>query len=226
MIRKTHEHMGIKIPIDKAIFSDTIIGAIKKGNYERREATEVQRIVEPGERVLEIGGGIGFVSAVAALDPRVEKIVVFEANPLLMPVIAELHEMNGVANVDVVNGVLMNSTHAEAAKFYVRQDFWSSSLAEKPWGYERAIDVPTYSFSEQVERIRPTLIVCDIEGGELNLFENANLSGVKKVLMEVHQEVIGRDGMKKLFDSMSSRGFHYDQWHSNGSVVLFSDINR
>ena len=187
MIRKTHEHMGIKIPIDKAIFSDTIIGAIKKGNYERREATEVQRIVEPGERVLEIGGGIGFVSAVAALDPRVEKIVVFEANPLLMPVIAELHEMNGVANVDVVNGVLMNSTHAEAAKFYVRQDFWSSSLAEKPWGYEIAIDVPTYSFSEQVERIRPTLIVCDIEGGELNLFENANLSGVKKVLMEVHQ---------------------------------------
>jgi len=49
---------------------------------------------------------------------------------------------------------------------------------------------------------------------------------VKKVYMEIHQKVLGRRGVKRLFDAMSARMFHYDQNHSAGSVILFSHVDR
>ncbi len=52
------------------------------------------------------------------------------------------------------------------------------------------------SFNAEVESFRPTMVICDIEGGELDLFMHANLSGVKKVYMEIHQRVLGRGGNK------------------------------
>lgn len=88
------------------------------------------------------------------------------------------------------------------------------------------VDVPVFSFNAVVERIRPTLIICDIEGGEIELFEHANLTGVQKVMVEIHQSVVGRMNIKRLFDMFSARNFHYDEHHSSGSVILFSHIHR
>ena len=76
------------------------------------------------------------------------------------------------------------------------------------------------------ERYRPTMLIVDIEGGEEFLFRDVALTGIKKIYMELHQNVISRVGMKNVFDFMSSRDFHYDQHHSRGSVVLFSHVLR
>jgi hypothetical protein len=32
--------------------------------------------------------------------------------------------------------------------------------------------------------------------------------------------------MKAVFDALSARDFHYDQWHSSHSVVMFSHVDR
>jgi FkbM family methyltransferase len=217
---------GIEIPVYEGIFSPNIVRALENETYEGKESRELPKIIQEGERILEIGAGIGFISALAARDPRISAIRVYEANPLLIRVIKEIHALNGIENVEIRNGVLLNQTRGNTSKFYVRRDFWSSSLDEKPFGYKEVIDVPNFSFSAEIEDFNPTMIICDIEGGERDLFMNANLSGVKKIYVEVHQRVIGRKGMKRLFDAMSARDFHYDQWHSHGSVVLFSHVDR
>ena len=166
---------GIKIPLDTAVFSKTIVNAIKDGWYEQEEASQLPRIIEPGERVLEIGGGIGYVSALVARDARTAAVRVFEANPLLIPIIENIHRINGVTGVEVRNGVLSHDLVNPTSKFYVRHDFWASSLVEKPWGYDKVIDVPNVSFQGELEAFCPSLIICDIEGGELGLFEHEEM---------------------------------------------------
>jgi len=224
-----YDIQGIKLPHDDKIISHNIKNAIKHGSYEKREADQLKQIIQKRERILEIGGGIGFISSIAAKNELVEKICVVEANPGLIGYMQVVHELNNVANVadmEIVNGVLTNNVkRGKYTEFYVRENFWASSLSPGH-KYARKEQVRTYSFNAMIERVRPTLIICDIEGGEIELFENANLSHVEKVLIELHQWSVGRRNMKKIFDYFSARDFHYDQHHSNGSVVLFSHVDR
>lgn len=219
-------HCGVKLPIDPAIMSGNIRSAITSGSYEHQEAKEIGRLIQEGERVLEIGGGIGFMSTLIARNGLTARVRVIEANPDLIPFIERVHKLNEVADVEVINAVLSNDMSNPTLPFYLRKDFWASSLSPQPFGFIRTVDVPVRSFNSEIETFKPTLIVCDIEGGELDLFMNANLTGVKKVYMEIHQKVLGRGGIKRLFDALSARNFHYDQHHSRGSVVLFSHIQR
>jgi FkbM family methyltransferase len=223
---ETINHLGITIPLDETILSPTLRQSIVAGKYEHKEAAELNRIIDPHERIMEIGGGIGFISALSSRNPNCEAVRVYEANPTLIPFILQVHSINDIRDVEVQNAVLLNSTSSETVEFYQREDFWASSLSPKPFGYKSLVNVPARSFSAELEQFRPTLIICDIEGGELDLFLNANLTGVRKVYLEIHQKVLGRKGIKALFDAFSARNFHYDQWHSSGSVVLFSHISR
>jgi DNA phosphorothioation-dependent restriction protein DptG len=128
--------------------------------------------------------------------------------------------------VTAENAVLLNEPGKKSVEFYVRNDFWASSLAPKPFGHKSVLTVPVKSFNAEIEAFAPNLIVCDIEGGELDLFLNSNLTGVTRVYLEIHQKNLGRMGVKRLFDAFSARNFHYDQHHSKGAVVLFSSVNR
>jgi FkbM family methyltransferase len=221
---KTIVHFDVKIPVHEDVFSPNLLKSFTEGRYEQHEARELGRIIQQGERVLEIGAGVGFISTIVSRNPLTSSLRCYEANPRLIPIIREVHELNGVGNAEVRNGVLGHA--GGSATFYLRKDFWASSLSQGPFPYQETVEVPCFDFNREIEEYRPTLIICDIEGGELDLFEQAVLTGVKKVYLEVHQRVLGRRGMLRLFQAMGVRGFHYDQHHSSGSVVLFSHVAR
>lgn len=196
------------------------------GRYESKEATQVEKLLKEGDRVLEIGSGLGFISTIAARDPKTEDVLCYEADPRLIPFIKSVHELNGIKKATVRNVALTTDLSQKELTFYVRKDFWGSSFSKAAGEYESTAIIPTQSFNEVVQQFRPTFIVCDIEGAELDLFFNASLFGVTRVLMEIHSRVLGRAGVKRLFDAMSARDFHYDEFHSHGSVVLFSHVKR
>ena len=54
----------------------------------------------------------------------------------------------------------------------------------------------------------------------------STLTGIKKIMVELHQPTIQRRGVKKVFDLLSAQSFHYDVWHSSRSVVTFSHVER
>jgi hypothetical protein len=110
--------------------------------------------------------------------------------------------------------------------FYLRRDFWASSPSPEPFGYDAVVDVPVVAFEDMLGRHRPTMLIVDIEGGEAELFRDVPLTGVRKIYLEMHEQVLGRIGMKRLFDALSRRDFHYDPSHSTHSVVLFSHVLR
>ncbi len=216
---------GVKLGIDPAVMSPKMIEVLRKGHYELAESREIARIVQPGERIVELGTGIGFIAISALKTGQVKSLATYEANPHLIPAIHENARRNGV-EVDVRNAVVDPHEDGGTVPFYIRKDFWSSSLAPGPWAYQEEVAVERVSFERVCDEIRPTMLIVDIEGAEQHLFRDVPLTGIKKVYVELHQTVIGRVGMKKVFDFFSARDFHYDQHHSRGSVVLFSHVLR
>ena len=215
------ENHGVLIPIVPGVFSDQIASAVRRGDYETSEASELDSLIQPEEVILEIGAGCGFISTYCAKNPHTKAVHCVEANPALIEVIRLTHEINRVDNVQVYHEVL--AKEEGETDFYVHEDFWASGTHDflgKP------LKVKTTPFQRRLEEIRPTMLIVDIEGGEATLFEGMDLTGVKKILLEVHQPTIGRRGMKRLFDCLSEQDFHYDMWHSCRSIVTFSHIDR
>ncbi|WGR90768.1 FkbM family methyltransferase (plasmid) [Bradyrhizobium sp. ISRA443] len=215
-----YKNSDVLIPIVPGITSQTIAASIRAGTYEAHEAALLEGLIQKGEIILEIGAGCGFISTVCAKNPHSNAVHCVEANPGLIDLIRLTHRLNGVSAV--VHNEILAKEDGET-DFFVHPDFWASgthSFLGTP------IKVRTTSFQRRLNELRPTMLVVDIEGGEVDLFDDVDLTGVRKIMIELHQPTIGRCGMKKVFDVLSAQKFHYDMWHSTFSVVTFSHVDR
>jgi len=138
----------------------------------------------------------------------------------LIPTIRRTHARNGVS-ATVLNAVVLPEKTAETVPFYVHEHFSTSSLVEPADGYERIVDVPVVSFEELAREFRPTFLMIDIEGAEIDLFSGLDMAGINKVLIELHKEATGLAGIRQVFGFFAEAGFGYDPDHSSGNVVLF-----
>lgn len=215
---------GVLIPDDPRIITPAIRSAILSGRFETEEADAVPGIVRPGDVVLEIGAGLGFMSTLLAREPATRRVIAAEANPELMNYMTSLHWENDVT-VERLNVVLTNQDR-ESATFYLRRDFWMGSLIEGPNPYLGTVEVPTRSLDGLLRAEGVTLVVCDVEGAEAFLFADADLSGVDRIFVELHDHVTGLKGVASLFAALGARGFSYDPRHSNRSVVLFQRVQE
>ena len=213
---------GVTIPDDPRIITPAIRAAILDKRFETEEADAVPAIVRPGDVVLEIGAGLGFMSTLLAREPGMRRVIAVEANPMLLDYMAGVHSENGV-HVERVHAVLTNDAR-ESCTFYLRRDFWMGSLMEGPNPYLGTVEVPTRSLDALLRTEGVSLIVCDIEGAEAFLFADADLSGVDRIFVELHDHVTGLKGVAALFGALGARGFAYDPRHSNRSVVLFQKV--
>lgn len=213
---------GVLIPDEPRIITPPIRAAILAGRFEMEEAEAVPWIIRPGDVVLEVGAGLGFISTLLARQPGVRRVIAAEANPLLMNYMADLHAENGV-HVERLHAVLTNEPR-ESLTFYLRHDFWMGSLLPGPNPYETTVEVPTRNLNELLRSKGVTMIVCDIEGAEAFFFADADLTSVERIFIELHDHVTGLKGIAALFTTLASRGFAYDPRHSNRAVVLFQKV--
>ena len=215
------ETEGVLIPYDPSIITPAIKHAIESGYFEAEEAAQLPHIVEPDDVVLDIGAGIGFISTL--ISRRAERVISVEANPDLMPYMGALHSLNGVHNATRLN-VVLGDVEAGMAAFYQRKDFWMGSLAKGPNPYRSEVKVPYMALNALLKREAVSLIVCDIEGAEAFLFGNADLRGVDRVYLELHDHITGLKGVASVFEAMAARGFTYDPRYSSGAIVLFRRV--
>lgn len=225
----TVELRGIKIPMDGSIISSEVSKYILDGSYEAREASGIQEIITEGERVLELGSGIGFLSSLILKNPKVEAFLGVEAHPRLPRFIKRLFRLNGVDG-KILNVAVTSDQSPKTIDYYVRKDFWVSSIlpvwsvpSAQDSSHEELVKVKCLSLDHLIRDFRPSLIVCDIEGSELDLFRAADLSSVSKVYLELHPEVIGFEGIKKLHKIFARQGLQPRKSKTPGDgVVLFA----
>jgi len=201
---------GIRLPLAPHVISANMEWTLAKGRYEWGEARMGSRMVRPGDTVLELGSGLGFVSSYLRRNTSAGKIVCVEANPGLVPYIEKVHTLNGISHTLVVNGVAQIAPHTTHMPFYCRTDFWASSLDAGTGAYERAVDVPCLDLAEMLEAHRPDVLIMDIEGGELALLEIDRLPYVRAIVLEVHTNAYGQEGLDRLLGSAARLGFGMD----------------
>jgi FkbM family methyltransferase len=196
---------GVRIRLGPHL-SPHILEAIDIGEYERSELEVLRATLRPDDVVMELGTGIGVVAAYAARAIGSDRVFTYEANPALEPYIRNTFALNGVAPGLAM--CLLGRSEG-MAPFHVHPDFWGSSTIDR--GPEaRLVTVPTRALVEELRRVRPTFLVVDIEGGELDLCELLELGGVRKVLIEVHEWAIGREGLATVERTFAGAGLHRD----------------
>ncbi len=214
---------GMRFPNDPAFIDRKRRRLLRHGDYERREIEAVKALVRPDDVVIELGAGIGYMSTFMARNRRVGAVHAFEANPALIPYIERVHAANDVTAVTVHNALL--GPRKGKAKFYIRENFPASSLEEAPRGEKspvvRVEQVEIRNAKAAFREIRPSFLVCDIEGAEADLLALPDLSGLRGAVIELHPQWIGRAGVARVFEAMMGAGLTFFPRVSNKKVVAF-----
>ncbi|MBN2347471.1 MAG: FkbM family methyltransferase [Bacteroidales bacterium] len=194
---------GIKIKIPK-IASDTIRYALYKESYESAELKFVKNNLNQDDVIMEVGTGLGLLSAYCAKNIGDHKVFTFEAHPFLETAIKENYALNHVApNLEMC----LVGQNTGYGTFYLGRDFWSSSIYNKAQGAE-SIKVPVVSFNKKVREINPTFLFLDIEGGEYELVNYADFYNIKKLLIELHSWILSPEQIQFVKECLFSKGFH------------------
>jgi FkbM family methyltransferase len=191
--------------------------AISKGGYERDELRLIGMVLEPGDVVLEIGAGLGVVSAYCAKRIGSNRVFAFEANPDLEPRIQDTYALNGVSPTLEMSAV--RATSGRVTLYRTRDLFLSSTIHLSPGA--DPVEVPGKALSYLVEKIRPSLLIVDAEGAECELFDQAQLPGVRKVVVELHERVIGQEKVDRVRAALQALGFREDRGLSSREHLVF-----
>ena len=211
------ENQGIWLPCNQPGIAPGIARQIYFGEYESKEVDIVAHKLEANDIVVEVGAGLGYLSAFCAKRIGNERVHTFEANPALMPLILATHERNAIA--PGVHNVLLARGDGECT-FYVEPEFWASSTTARS-EYARAITVPQRDLNAELAHLSPTFLIVDIEGGEAEFFAYADLAGVNKICLETHPDVLGNDGISAVFSRLFAQGFVLDFGCIRKNVFFF-----
>ncbi|EEQ92878.1 FkbM family methyltransferase [Brucella intermedia] len=211
---------GINVPITSDEVSPVIWQALTSGSYEAKEARSIFKAVKPGDRVLELGSGIGIITSIIARIADVS-VWAFEANPTTAALARRVVDANGLNNVVLSQGIL-TAGEPSSFRFYVRRDLWMSSMDENQGPYEHAIELFSTNIDEFIAQHGINVLVMDIEGAERDLLQNADLTGVERIFLELHDHLYGLAGIRDMTQALASKGYAYDPRGSQGPCVLFS----
>lgn len=212
-----------------------ILNELNSGNYELPERTMCAKYLTNDDRVLELGSAIGYVAIATMKHHRKINWTAIEANPWCVKRSQENCRKNEVSPV-ILNGIATLGVK-DPIEFYVREEFWNSSMDPIDLPYSKIVETitcNTYSINDLLKN--RNVLVMDIEGGETEFFkENGiDLTNVDKLVIEFHPAFTGKEFVRyaenyikkthRLVDAMSNPNtIHIDE-ESAGNVHFYERI--
>lgn len=193
---------GLKITTNLGDVTKTIRKALYRETYEAPERRLLKEIVAPGDRVLEVGAGVGLVSLTCARICGAENVLSYEPNPGMRPIIEKNFALNGMTP-NLRSKAL--TTSPGTVDFYFAENIYSSSLYDR--GLGEKTPVPCDAISDVFAEFKPNVIVMDIEGAEVDLLPSCDLSAIDKIIVEMHAHVVGAEKVQDLVSYLEGQGF-------------------
>lgn len=222
--KKHLQYHGLSVPVFRSGMTKGVLIQIARDDYETPEIRGLQIAVRLGDRVLELGSGLGIVTVLAAraIGPK-GKLLSFEANPYMIPDTREFLSEHGVSNVELRHAVLVPWNSLDhSRRFHIGGSFPSSSLlSSNGHKTKQSIDVPTQTIDRVMNEFRPDVLICDIEGGEAELIPALDASGLRAVVIELHPDRLGQDELDAIHSALAAHGLHPTKEPLGGTVVLF-----
>jgi len=201
---------GISLPFEGPENADLLIpeirNAICSGGYSADMISHLSEAVQPGDRVLVIGAGLGVVSSLIAKIPGVERVIAVEADPAVIPYLERVHALNDVSSVETVNAVLTDNRTGRV-QFFSRQDTRSSSLLPEDGEWEQVMRVPCMDLNLILAEEKISLIVCEIPTATAQLLECAELGLVERILVDSGDAQSKSSEASNVNDLLTERGF-------------------
>ena len=199
---KVIRHRGIWVPIGIPL-SETARQSLYSGLYELPEYDMLQEKLDPSDRVVEFGSGLGVTATVCARTCGSESTYTYEPNPELIPLTKKVFDMNNV------NPTLYNAAVAKEpgeVDLFVNEDFFSTSIYGRE-NTKRKVRCQTVGFANVLKDIRPTFVLMDIEGAEYDLMGSEIHSSVRKFLLEKHEGALGPEKIEEVLNWITHEGF-------------------
>ncbi len=200
--RSTRRLHGINVFTDSEAITPTIRNQILNRSYEGSEFRAVKKFISKEDVVMELGAGLGVVSVICAKIVSGKNVHSYEANPALEKIILENHILN---HVQPNLRIAILGRDVGVVPFYVSDEFWSSSIIEIPDA--KCIEVVQLDLNSEIQRIKPTCLVVDIEGGETDIIDQIEPSSISKFIMEWHPHVIGEEAITRMRNRLSYLGY-------------------
>lgn len=212
---------GIDLGLPDGLATPEIVQKLTDGTYEEDEAQSALRCVRPGFRVLELGAGIGYVTALCAQRTAPEQVLSVEANPALLPVIAANLDRNGLAGVNLVHGAVTGPVAEGATGLFALSSGYTGSSLD---GKGRPIRVPLISVHALIRQHKPHVVLMDVEGAEADMFDRVWNCPLRYCVMELHPKKYQPRVIKKIVDVMSRMDMTYDPVTSRGKILGFRKV--
>lgn len=200
----TDPRLSIDVTLDLWM-TPTIHNALTSNQYEQTERQMVEAAVRPYDRVVELGAGLGVISSICARVCGDGNVTAYEANPKMIDKILETYKLNGVA--PTLRNAVLGERSGTKVPLYIHEDFWESSLVpDAVWQPVTVEMVDMVNGSDAL--INCSFLICDIEGGEADLFKTLGLPPcLKKILVETHPRVTGEASLDRMLADFYAAGF-------------------
>jgi FkbM family methyltransferase len=214
---------GLTLYLPDEALKGNLERALSSGRYENHEADALLLHLRPGDRMLDLGAGLGFICALAAGVLGEAAVMGVEAGPETVKLARRNLAANGYPGVKVLKGAVVGAGEGEV-EFGQRPAFWASAL-KGPEGWPETaevIRVPARPIGKLLAKFAPTVISCDIEGGELEVLTQP-LPGVRLVVVETHPQVYGAAGAEQIVGALAAQGFVAAEGAKKDTLVFLRD---
>ncbi len=213
-----HVVQGIYLPLTNDIGFNTLRWIVN-GQYEHGEIDLIRQRIEPADRIMEIGTGLGFISAYCSKIVGSDQVYSFEANPLNVEMAFRVFKKNNVR--PHLHNALLADCKGMIDFPVNRKSRLASSLLKTS---AEIVQVPQLSLNEIIESIRPNFLIMDIEGAEYDIFRLIRFQTIKKMQVELHPSILGEVKMSEIFDLLRSNGFVVDISMPDGRNFFFKRV--
>ena len=206
---------GIYLPLEFSLGFDTLRWIVNH-QYEINEISIIEKTIKTEDVILEIGTGLGFVSAFCSKVIN-NKIYTFEANPNNFEISKKVFKKNNV-NPHIEN-IILGSTNGNVHFSINNKNILASSLISTT---KNTIKIATRDLNITINSIKPTYLVMDIEGGEYDIFKIINFQTIRKLQFELHPKLLNEEKCNEIFEILKTNQFNIDNNISKNNNYYFS----
>ena len=182
-------HNAIIVTNSKAIQPKTC-AQIFFGLYESAEIRYALQYIPDNSTVIELGSSIGIVSSVVARNKVNCNLFCIEINPHLIPVLKENLEHNTESGYAIFNYALIGAVNSNAEIYFEKgSDSTTGKITRQASEITEKIEAISLSGFLKQQKIKEYVMICDIEGAEIDLLLNDHKALIKcrLLIIEVHQ---------------------------------------
>ena len=195
---------GIHVPV-YLNYGYSVLRFIDNGEYEICEISIIKKTLSRQDTVLELGTGIGFVSAYCAKQIGSSRVFTYEGNPSLAPLIKELYNKNKVS--PQAHTALLGTANGTKIFYKNKSSFLASSAGAIGGKGHTTFTVEEKNLNEEILRLQPTYLVMDIEGGEYDIFKIIDFQSITKIQFELHPAVLNQQQVDFIFEKLKQEKF-------------------